>query len=172
MDPDQLTTLVAEAMKRTALVWLTYPGTDRAWPVWHVWHEGSAYVVCGGPEQPLPGIDQVAQAVVTARAKDSRERLISWVADVAIETPGTESWQAPAELLKADRLNAPQSSELTRVWAAESTIVRLVPTGEVTEFPGAYPDESLAAAPVRSPATTSTKPPWVVHRRARRAPPL
>jgi hypothetical protein len=38
MDQAQLQTLVAEAMKRTALVWVSFLGSDRAWPVWHVWH--------------------------------------------------------------------------------------------------------------------------------------
>jgi hypothetical protein len=172
MDPAQLQALVAEAMKRSALVWVSYIGTDRSWPVWHVWHEGTAFVVCGGPEQLLPGIENVGHAQVTARAKDSRERLVTWVADVAVETPGTESWQAAAGLLKAKRLNAPQGDALIDVWAAESTIVRLTPNGEVIEYPGAYPAESLAAAPVESPATTLGPLPWVVHRRARRAPRL
>ena len=172
MDPDALQVLIAEAMKRSALCWVSYPGSDRAWPVWHVWDEGSALVVCAGPEQPLPGVEHLAQVVVTARAKDSRARLVSWIADVTIEEPRTESWQAAAELLKGERLNAPQGEALIDVWAAESTILRLTPTGEVTEHPGAYPTESLAAAPVESPATTAGKLPWVVHRRATRAPKL
>jgi hypothetical protein len=172
MDAAQRQALVAEAMKRSALVWLFYPGSDRSWPVWHVWHEGAAYVVYGGSEQPLPGIEQVAQVEVTARAKDSRARLVTWVADVAVEPPGSESWQAAAELLKAERLNAPASDTLIDRWAAESTIVRLTPSGVITEYPGAYPAESLAAAPVESPATTAGKLPWVVHRRATRAPRL
>jgi hypothetical protein len=172
MDSAQLHALVAEAMKRSALVWVSYPGSDRSWPVWHVWHEGAAYVVCGGPEQPLPGIEQVAQAEVTGRAKDSRARLVTWIADVVVEPPGTQSWLAAAELLKAERLNAPASDTLIDVWSAESTIVRLTPSGVVTEYPGEYPVESLAAAPVESPATTSGKLPWVAHRRATRAPKL
>jgi hypothetical protein len=172
MDSAQLQALVAEAMKRSALCWVAYPGSDRSWPVWHAWHDGAAYVVCGGPEQPLPGIQALPQVVVTARAKDSRARLVTWVADVAVEEPGTESWQAAADLLKAERLNAPQSDTVIEVWAAESTIVRLTPTDEVTEYPGAYPTGSLAAAPVESPATTLGKLPWVAHRRARRAPRL
>jgi hypothetical protein len=172
MDSAHLQALVAEAMKRSALVWLTYTGSGRSWPVWHVWHDGAAFVVCGGPEQPLPGVDQVPKVLVTARAKDSRARLVTWVADLAVETPGSETWQAAAEWLKAERLNAPRSDTLIDVWAAESTILRLTPDGEVIEYPGAYPAVSHAAMPVDSPATTSGKLPWVAHRRARRAPRL
>ena len=169
---DELRALVDEAMKRTALVWLTYAGSDRARAVWHVWHDGTAYVVCGGPEQPLPEIEGAGKVTVTARAKDSRARLVSWIADVTVEVPGSDSWRVAAALLKAERLNAVQGDALLSVWAAESSILRLTPTGEVSEYPGAYPAESLAAAPVESPATTAGKLPWVVHRRARRAPRL
>jgi hypothetical protein len=172
LDSAQLQTLVAEAMKRSDLVWLTYPGSGRPRAVWHVWHDGAAYVVSGGPEQPLPGIEKAAHVLVTARAKDTRARLVTWVADAAVERVGTDSWWKAAELLKAERLNASQGDALFKTWAAKSTITRLVPTGEVTEYPGAYPAESLAAAPVESPATTSGKLPWVAHRRASRAPRL
>jgi hypothetical protein len=172
VNPDELRALVDQAMKRTALVWLTYAGSDRARAIWHVWHEGAAYVVCGGPEQPLPGIEEVEQVVVTARDKDTRARLVSWIAEVTVEVPGSDGWREAAELLKAERLNAVQGDALVSVWAAESTILRLTPAGETTEYPGAYPTESLVAAPVESPATTSGKLPWVIHRRARRAPRL
>ena len=91
---------------------------------------------------------------------------------MAIETPGSESWDGAAKLLKAERLNASDADSLMSLWAAESTILRLTPTGEITEYPGAYPTESLAAAPLESPATTTGKLPWVLHRRVKRAPPL
>ena len=172
MDPAERQALVAEAMKRSDLVWLTYAGSDRPRAVWHVWHEGAAYVVCGGPEQPLPAIDQAQQVAVTARAKDTRARLATWVADAAVIPVGSEGWRAAAELLKTKRLNASHSDTLLDVWATESTIIQLTPTGEVIEYPGAYPAESLATAPVESPATTRGPLPWVAHRRARRAPRL
>ncbi len=172
MEAAELQALVEEAMKRSALVWLSYPGGG--WPrgVWHVWQDGSAYVVSGGPEQVLPGIEQAEKVVVIARAKDSRARLVSWVAAAAVQTPGTEGWQIAAEALRAQRLNATQGDALTDVWAEQSTITRLTPTGEVTEYPGAYPADSQATAPVESAATTIGKLPWVAHRRARRGPPL
>jgi hypothetical protein len=47
METAELQALVEEAMKRSAVVWLSYPGGG--WPrgVWHVWHDGVAYVVSG-----------------------------------------------------------------------------------------------------------------------------
>ena len=88
MEAAELQALVEEAMKRSAVVWLSYPGGG--WPraVWHVWHDGVAYVVSGGPEQLLPGIEQAERVVVIARAKDSRARLVTWVAAAAVQTPG------------------------------------------------------------------------------------
>ncbi|MBD0291962.1 MAG: hypothetical protein ICV70_00105 [Jiangellaceae bacterium] len=159
-------------MKRSAIAWLTYQGSDRPRGAWYVWHDGAAYVVSGGPEQSLPGIEQASRVVVTNRSKDTGARLVSWVAAAAVETPGTESWRAAAELLKAERLNAPPGVDLLAAWAEESTITRLTPSGEVLERPGAFPDESLAAPPPDSPATTVGKLPWVAHRRPRRAPDL
>ncbi|MGH8837999.1 MAG: hypothetical protein ACRDVO_01870 [Jiangellaceae bacterium] len=172
MEAAELKALVEEAMKRSAVVWLSYPGGG--WPraVWHVWHDGMAYVVSGGPEQLLPGIEQAERVVVIARAKDSRARLVTWVAAAAVQTPGTEGWQVAVEALRAKRLNAVQGEALTDVWAERSTVTRLTPTGEVTEYPGAYPTDSQATAPVESPATTVGRLPWVAHRRARRGPAL
>ncbi|MGH8775661.1 MAG: hypothetical protein ACRDWI_10960 [Jiangellaceae bacterium] len=172
MEQAELRALVDEAMKRTALVWLSFAGSDRAWPVWHVWDGAAAYVVSAGREQRLDGIERAERVVVTARAKDSRERLVSWVAEPVVLEPRSDDWRAAVELLRAERLNATQGDALLDVWAEQSTVTRLTPTGETTERPGAYPDDSLAAAPVESPATTTGKLPWVVHRRAGRAPRL
>ena len=103
METAQLQALVEEAMKRSAIVWLSYAGGG--WPrgVWHVWHDGAAYVVSGGPEQVLPGIEQVERVVVITRAKDSRARLVTWVAAAATLTPGTQDWQGAADALRAER---------------------------------------------------------------------
>ncbi|MGH8824194.1 MAG: hypothetical protein ACRDVN_06940 [Jiangellaceae bacterium] len=172
METAELRALVEEAMKRSALVWLSYPEGGRPRGVWHVWHDGAAYVVSGGPEQVLPGIEQAERVLVIARAKDSRARLVSWVAAAAVEEPGTEGWRVAADALRAERLNATQGDALTDVWAEQSTITRLTPTGEVTEYPGSYPTDSQATAPVESAATTIGRLPWVAHRRASRAPKL
>lgn len=159
-------------MKRSALVWLSYDGADRPWPVWHVWADGVAYVVSGGPEQPLPGIADVGRVLVTARAKESRARLVSWVASAETLVPYTDEWRAAVEALRPERLNAAAGAALADVWAAESTVTRLTPTGEVPESPGNYPVGSLVAKPPPTLATTRGKPPWVMHRRPRRSPHL
>lgn len=164
--------LVGEVMKRTAVTWLTYDGSDRPRPVWHAWSDGVAYVVSGGPEQPLSGILAADRVIVTARAKDTRARLVSWVAVAETLLPWTDEWRTAVEVLRPERLNAAAGEALADVWAAESTVTRLTPTGELTEQPGNYPTGSLAAPPPGSPATTRGPSPWVAHRRPRRAPRL
>lgn len=167
-----LPALVAEAMKRSSLVWLSFDGADRPWPVWHAWTDGVAYVVSGGPEQPVPGIDDVDRVVVTARAKETRARLVSWVATADTLVPYTDDWRAAVKALRPERLNAAAGEALADVWGAESTVTRLTPTGEVPESPGNYPIGSLAAVPPPTTATTRGAPPWAIHRRPRRAPQL
>ncbi len=172
MNDGVLPALVSEAMRRTSLVWLTYADDGRQRPVWHAWGEGVAYVVSGGPEQPLPGILDVERVVVTARAKETGARLVSFVARADTLVPWTEEWRIGVEALRPARLNAAAGAALAEVWAAESTVTRLTPTGELVEQPGSYFSGSLAAPPADSPATTAGPRPWVAHRRTRGAPRL
>jgi hypothetical protein len=173
-DPPEgdLAALVEEATKRSGLVWLDYAGASRSRPAWHVWHDGAAYVVSDGPEQPLPGIERADRVRVTVRAKDTRARLVTWVAEAATVAHGTVEWTTAAEALRGQRLNASPAETLLLVWGADATITRLRPTGEVLEHPGARPTDSLAAPPADTRAITRGRLPWVAHRRQSRAPDL
>lgn len=164
--------LVNEAMKRASLVWLSYAGTDRPRAVWHAWNDDVAYVVSGGHEQPLPGILAAGQVVVTARAQETRARLLSFVAAAETLIPWTDEWHTAVHALCPERLNAVVGEELAKVWAAESTVTRLALTGELVAEPAAHPANSLAEQPQSSAAATRSPTPWVTHRRARRTPRL
>jgi hypothetical protein len=164
--------LIEESMKRTSLVWLDYERGVPPRPAWHAWNDGAAFVVSGGPEQKLPGIGDARRVVVITRAKDSRARLVSWVAAAETLLPWTDEWNQAVDILRPQRLNAATGGALADVWAGESTITRLAPTGEVVEGPGDYSTSSHAAPPLPSPATTVAASPWVMHRRPRRSPTL
>jgi hypothetical protein len=164
---DLQSVLVEEATKKSALLWLTI-GAAPARAAWHVWVDGAAYVVSGGGEQPLPGIDTAEQALVTVRSKDKGVRLVSWVAHVQQVEPGTEAWEAAARELQSKRLNAPDGEAAPQRWARESRITRLQPTGEVLERPGAMPTQSGAAPPRPTPATTRGPLPFVIGKGTRR----
>ncbi|OAR22407.1 hypothetical protein A8W25_20100 [Streptomyces sp. ERV7] len=142
--------LVEEATKKSGLIWVRGTGTaDRA--LWHVWHEGAAYVVGGGPgEQPLEGLADGGTAEVTVRSKDKGGRLVAWTAAVSEVAPDGELWAAVAVELKAKRLNAPDGEAVTARWARECRVLCLTPREAHTEMPSG----SLAARPVETPATT------------------
>lgn len=160
--------LVAEATRKSGLVWVTPAGAERAWPAWHLWHEGSAYVLTGAPgstEQPVPGLAGAGSALVTVRSKDNGGRLLSWSARVDGVPAGSSDWDVVAPLLLGKRLNSPDGQEAPERWARECTVSRLTPVGEMLEGPGAASTASHADPPPASPATTRVRVPWTLHRR-------
>jgi hypothetical protein len=175
--PDPTPALVAELGKKTGVSWLRYGAPDRpAHAAWHVWLDtgdgGALYVVSGGTEQPLPGLDRAARVEVTMRSKDNGGRLVTWVADASRVTPGDELWQPVTAALVAGRLNLPDLATAADGWAESSVVTRLVPTGEVVETPGDLSEEHHRAVPPDTPATTRGALPKVLHRRVRRRPKL
>lgn len=157
--------LVEEAAKKSGLLWLDLPALPQPRAAWHVWHDGSAYVLTGGEgEQPLPGLPESAAVTVILRSKDKGGRLISFVADAEPVEPGSELWDAVAPLLAKDRLNAASHEGQVERWATESWIIRLTPAFEADGADGA--DGAAGAAgdyatvrPVPTPATTAGAPP-------------
>ncbi|MEV0554882.1 MULTISPECIES: hypothetical protein [unclassified Streptomyces] len=154
--------LVEEATKKSGLVWVrglpvqgdgvTVQGDGAASrALWHVWHDGAVCLVGDGPgEQPLPGLVDGGEALVTVRSKDKGGRLVSWSAKVVELAPGSEEWDTAVGELKGKRLNAPDGEAMTGRWARECRVVRLAPTGSTASLP----DGSLAAAPLPTSATT------------------
>lgn len=154
-DGPPLDALLAEAAKKSALVWVRGPrGPVRA--LWHVWYEEAVCLVGGPGEQPLDDLGLVdgGTATVTVRSKDKGGRLLVWPARVSELTPGEEQWEATVGELRGKRLNAPDSERLPERWARECRVLRLVPEGEPEQRPGAMPETNPAAAPLPTPATT------------------
>ena len=147
--------LLGEAMTKSGLLWIEVDG-DRTWPAWHVWDDGAALVVSGPGEQPLPWLPP--QVRVVLRSKDTGRRLLTVRAHVHVLEPGSPEWQRATELLRASRLNSVDDS-LTR-WAAECTVVALVPFGTPLESPGAYSADDHREPPARTSATTTSWRPW------------
>ena len=120
--------LIEEATRRSGVVWITAEGSDRAQPVWHLWHDGAMYVVTGGIEQPL-AVTSTATVTVRSNARQA-DRLVTWAADVEPVRPGSELWDEVVPLLHAKRLNAPDGEDQPQRWARESVVLRFTPTGE------------------------------------------
>lgn len=130
--------LVREGTKRAGVVWvrpLDRPGRPR--PVWHVWRDDApggpaAYLVCGGEEQPAPGLAAPGRAEVVTPGKDTRARLVTWTADVTRVRPADPDWAPAVTALAAARLNAPDHPTLTARWATadaedRTQVLRLTP---------------------------------------------
>lgn len=162
--PDPQEALLAEAATKSGLLWVDVPG-DRAWPAWHVWVDGTAYVVSGPGEQALPELPE--SVVLVLRSKDTGGRLLRVAARAEPLRPEDARWEPATTALKAARLNAPAGDVVGR-WAAEATVTALVPQLPLLEGPGGYDDASGAAAPAATPATTRTWHPWHLRGRPRR----
>ena len=173
MDAEVRSALIAEATRKAGLIWVRPAGETRARGVWHVWRDDAAggpaaYVVHGGGEQTFPWPLDGPVTVLT-RSKETGARLVAWTAEPSRVRPEDPDWEPTVTALAAARLNAPDHATMTERWARESEVVRLAPTGEVTEAPGAESRESHAAAPVPSPATTVDRKPFMVGARNRPA---
>ena len=123
--------LVAQATRASLVVWVGGPGTPpRA--VWHVWHEGAAYVLTGPGEQDAPGLADGGTARVAVRSRDRQgDRVVDWAAEVSVVPPGSAGWEEMLPLLRARRLNDAQAAGQPERWARACTLWRLAPTGQL-----------------------------------------
>jgi hypothetical protein len=166
--------LVAAAAAKSDLLWVrpepsgaddrTGPG-GRAWPAWHVWHDGAAYVVSGPGEQELPPLSGDVEVIL--RSRDTFARLVTVRATASTVDPDDPGWAEAAGALKVKRLNAPDPDHLLDRWARAATITRLSLSGGLLEGPGRYDERSGSAPPPATEATTVHWAPW--HLRGRTA---
>jgi hypothetical protein len=159
--------LVAEATKKSGLVWISVPGQARAFPVWHSWRDDAAYLVTGPGEQPAPGLAESPTCDVTVRSTDKGGRIVTWRAAVTRVEPGSDAWREVVPTLLAERLSLPDAPEAEERWSRSCAVLRLTPTGELPEAGSTLPAGSHAAPPPPSPARTPTRVPYTVGRRRR-----
>ena len=162
-------TQIDEAMKKTGLVWVRATGRGhRAIGLWHIWQDGSVYLLTGGIEQPAPNDLAVGTtAHVTARAKDRNARVLAFETDVETVAPDSEDWSAITAALMPKRLNLPDGQAAPERWARECTVWKLHPTGVLFETAQDPNTASHAAAPPPSPARSRVPRP--LHLRGRPA---
>lgn len=165
------------AMKGVGVVWLapeplaadaaagTIPSTTG--PAWHVWAEGACYLLTGPGEQPLPGIIGGGRCQVTAR-NGAGGRAITWAATVEALDPDGPEWEVVAPKLAAGRLNGGDPVQVVPTWSGRLTILCLRPSGDQATAQTGLPDDSQAAAPLPTEATTPYRMPSDITRRWRR----
>jgi hypothetical protein len=140
MDAETTAALVEEAARRSGLIWVRRVGRgpdtgEPPRPVWHLWQDGSAYVLTGGIEQPMPeGLDTAgAQAEVIARSKDKGSELVAWRATVRRVEPDSDEWRAVVPALASRRLNSRDGEQAPQRWARECQLFRLTPIEHTEE---------------------------------------
>jgi hypothetical protein len=163
----QWAALIAEACRKSDVLWIALPGWPAPRAAWHVWFADAVHLVSGGSEQELPGLDAAETAEVIVRSKDKGARVARWSARVRQIPPGSDEWEAAARELLAKRLNLRDADRARQRWASECLLTRLEPTGEMLERPGAMSGDSHAAPPLPSAATTIGPLPFVLGRRRR-----
>ena len=174
-DPQDLAdlALVAEASRKTSLLWLRLPGNATARAAWHVWHEGAAYVVHGvdanSDEQRLPGLDEAERR--GHRTQQGHRRTGRGLdRSPGGRSAGRRGAEAAAQALAGERLNAGNAETLTQRWAQSAYIVRLEPVGVRWRRPvGCRPTRTPPSPP--TPAITRGPLPFVVGGAARPPPP-
>ena len=155
--------LIAEAMKKAAVGWLATAGGP-ATAAWLTWIDGAAYVVHGGPEQPVAGLAEADACRVSVRGEHGG-RIVTWPATVERVEPVSPSWDEVAPQLAQKRLNATDPVGAPDRWAAEARISRLVPAGEPVEAGPSLPSGTGAEPPRPTSAVTPTPIPRTLHRR-------
>lgn len=163
--------LVAEAARKSSVLWVELPGRPHPYAAWHVWLDDAVCLVHGGIEQPLPGIDDVSHVTVNLRSKDKGGLLVRYTAAVNPLRPHDPLWGSAVTALHAARQSPPDGEAQPERWAEHSQITLLL-LEELIEFPGHFADGARRATPADTPETTLGPLPRVIGRRARRNPKL
>jgi hypothetical protein len=161
--PVNITRLTHEAASRSGVLWIRVPGGGTH-AAWHVWYDDgddrgpgpAAYVVSGPGEQALPWLPDEVDLVL--RSKDTGGRLLTVRATVREITPESPEWDAAAEALRAERLNA--VGDVAERWRQSCTIHVLTPHGRPLESPGSYAGASGSATVSPAQPATAGWRPW------------
>lgn len=117
---------VEESARRAGVLWLDLGDGPRV--VWHLWHDGAFYVVCGGLEQQVPLAGTAETGTVVVRGKPSaNDPVLTCTVAVSRVPPGSEEWVAVVPVLHEKRLNPPDGEAQPERWARESLVLRLAP---------------------------------------------
>lgn len=117
--------LLAEAVKKAAVAWISCGGADPR-PVWVVPIDGKLYTVVGPREQPDPGLTRDRNPLVTLRG-DHGGAIVTFTADASRLDPDGEQWDELVGQLSGKRLNLSTTDETATRWASECGVYELAP---------------------------------------------
>jgi hypothetical protein len=122
---------VETALKKGSIVWLDIPqrgGDVVQRPAWYVQEGRSIYVIKGGREQELPGLESADQVTVVVKSKDIKATIAELPAGVRVVTDDTE-FERVATLGMGTRLNLLDGQDALERWRSECVMVHLTPLG-------------------------------------------
>jgi hypothetical protein len=126
------TAVLNEALKKSTIVWIEVPGPNgtggKAVPAWYGTLDGRIYVLTGGSEQRIRGLEQAGEVLVSARSKDLQS-LVSRIDASARVVPASDPLFARlVPILLPRRLNLPDGEGAADRWRKECTLVELTPS--------------------------------------------
>jgi len=122
---------VETALKKGSIVWLRIPqpgGGEVQRPAWFVQDGRTIYVIKGGSEQELPGLESASSVTMTVKSKDVKATIAELSAGVRVVRDDAE-FDRIATLGMGTRLNLRGGSDALERWRRECTLVHLTPLG-------------------------------------------
>ena len=121
-----------EALKKATIVWVEVPGPGgtggKAVPVWYGTLDGRIYVLTGGSEQRVRGLDQTDQVLLSARSKDLQSLVTRIEASARVIPTSDPLFARLVPILLPRRLNLPDGEQAADRWRKECTLVELTPS--------------------------------------------
>ncbi len=119
------------ALKKSAVCWVTIPqagGGSVTRPAWYVQQGKSLFMLKGGSEQELPGLEDASRVTLTIKSKDVKASIGTTEADVRIVTDEDE-FARVAALGLGKRLNLPDGEQAFQRWKDTCVLAELTPRG-------------------------------------------
>lgn len=119
------------ALKKGSILWVTIPQQDGARlsrPAWYVQQGQKLFVLKGGSEQELPGLEHASSVTLTVKSKDIKATIGEMVADVRVVTDD-EEFERIAGMGLGNRLNLKDGEHALQRWKDTCTLVELTPRG-------------------------------------------
>jgi hypothetical protein len=119
------------ALKKGSIVWLSIPQRDGSTvqrPAWYVQQGQKLFVVKGGAEQELPGLEDAREVTLHVKSKDVKAAIGEYRAAVRVVTDA-EEFERIAGLGMGTRLNLKDGEGALQRWKDTCTVVELTPTG-------------------------------------------
>jgi len=119
------------ALKKGSICWLTIPqrdGVPLTRPAWYVQQGTTLFVLKGGDEQELPGLEHAREVTLTVKSKDVKAALGAMPAAVRVVTDDAE-FERVATMGLGTRLNLRDGEAALQRWKDTCTLVELTPRG-------------------------------------------